>query len=577
MSDSIGLEAARAPAAPWLGSLRREGSRTLLLAACVALLGGAVAYPFGAMLARGLADPKTGATTLDNIEALAVEATFREALLNTVGIAGGTLLLSLALALPLAWGVARTDMPGKRLVRSMTVLTFATPSFLGAIAWIILLGPRGGALNLALEDLLGLDAPPFDIFSRGGIVFVLSLYLYPYLFFAVAEALANMDEAVEEAASMLGAGPLRTALTVSLPLVTPAILAGGALVVLESVVIFGVPAVLGMPVHIDTLTTKIYALFSFFPPEYEKAAAGAIPIVAIVAGCVFVQRLAVGKRSFVTVGGNTQRQSRESGPIRWLFAIFALLLFVVSIVLPFLALLLTSVKATFGNPLGWDNLSAVHYLSVLGASTAQRAIGNSILLAGGAALVCMTLGGALALLVERTSIQGRGVVTFLVTACFSFPSIALAVALTLVFSSGPLEIAGTIWILLLAYSIQGLPVAFNYIRSALKQIRHDLTEAAEVLGADWARASRDVTLPLIRGSVIASGLVVFVVMIREFGSSVLLASSGTEVIAVTIYEYSEEGDNGKMAALAVMVYLVNLVVILGVERFARGGARQEGS
>ena len=157
-------------------------------------------------------DPQTGSLTLTTYGRMLADPQFYEALMNTIIIALGTLIASLLLAVPMAWAVSRTDMPFRGFVRIMAVLTFATPSFLGAIAWVILLGPRGGDFNLFLRAAFGLNESPFNIFSLGGIIFVFSLYVYPYIFFAACTALDKMDPALEEAAGMLGANSARTTL-----------------------------------------------------------------------------------------------------------------------------------------------------------------------------------------------------------------------------------------------------------------------------------------------------------------------------------------------------------------------------
>ena len=559
----------------WVRRLRREKGKMLLVGLCLGVFALFLVYPFGTMLLRGVQDPQTGSLTLTTYGRMLADPQFYEALMNTVIIAIGTLIASLLLAVPMAWAVSRTDMPLRGFVRIMAVLTFATPSFLGAIAWVILLGPRGGDFNLFLRAALGLNESPFNIFSLGGIIFVFSLYVYPYIFFAACTALDKMDPALEEAAGMLGANTARTALTITLPLILPAVLAGGALAVFESVVNFGVPAIVGLPRHIETLTTRIFTLFQF-PPDYEMAAATGVPIVIIVVVLTTVQRLVVGRRTFVTVTGISTPHSRiELGPLRYVFAGFSLLVIMASIVIPFVALLIAALKRTFGNPIGLDNLSLQHFASVLSSSVAQRAISNSVLLAAGAAVVCMIFAVVLAWLVERTKLPGRGAISFLVSACFSFPGIALAVALIYAFSSAPLALYGTLWILLLAYSIRGLPIVFNYARIGLRQVHVELSDAAEILGARWARAFWDITMPLIRGGIFAGGILVFVLMLREFGSSVLLTSGGSEVVAVIIYEFAEEGDNGRMASLALIVFVVNLAFVTLAHRAQKAVSTDE--
>ncbi len=553
-----------------LDRVRREPGKAALLAVCVLALAYFLIFPVGAMLIRGLQDPATGALTLAHYKRLLAGKEFHGALATSLMISGGCLAVSLLLAVPMAWAVSRTDMPLKGFVRTMAVFTFATPSFLGAIAWVLLLGPRGGDLNLFLKWAFALEHTPFNIFSVGGLIFVFSLYLYPYIFFSVCTALDNMDPALEEAAGMLGAGTRKTTLGITLPLVLPAVLSGSALVVLESVVNFGVPAIIGLPVHIQTLTTRIYSLF-LFPPDHELAAATAVPIVLIVMLCVLVQRLAIGRRTFVTIGGiSSQRTIVALGPWRYAFAGFSLVVIAASIFAPFTALFIVSIKQTFGNPISLDNLSLAHYAGIiLKAGPSQRALLNSVVLAAGAAVVCMVFAVIMAWLVERTQVPGRSLLTFLVMACFSFPGIAMAVALILAFSSGPLKLYATMWILLVAYSIHGLPIVFNYARNGFRQVNPELSDAAEIAGASWARALADITVPLIRGAIVAAGLIVFILMVREFGSSVLLTSAGSEVVAVIIYEFAEEGDNGRMASLAMIVYLVNLAVVLPARRLAR--------
>ncbi|UTW52998.1 iron ABC transporter permease [bacterium SCSIO 12827] len=560
-----------------LRKIRHERGKALLLAGCVAVLGYFLIYPFSLMLVRGIQDPVTGALTLSVYEAMITDPAFYAAFQSSLIISLGTLAVCVVLAVPMAWGVSRSDMPYRGTIRVLTMLTFATPSFLGAIAWILLLGPGGGELNLFIRWLFDLESSPFNIFGTGGIIFVFSLYLYPYVFFAVCTALDNIDPAMEEAAAMLGASKLRTTFTVTLPLVLPAVLAGGALVFLESTVNFGVPAIVGLPVHVETLTTRIYSLFQF-PPQYEMAAATAVPIILIVGLCVLIQRMAIGNRTYVTVGGISGRRDRvRLGRLGWVLSGLSFTVIAASILLPFLALLVTSLKRTFGNPVGFDNLTLQHFKNVLLGSTAQDAILNSLILAAGAATVCMVLAVIAAWLVERTKLPGRGLLTLLVMACFSFPGVALAVALIYAFSNGPLVLYGTMWILLLSYSIHGLPVVFNYARIGLRQVNPELSDAAEILGASWHRAFRDITVPLIKSGIISGGLIVFVLMMREFGSSVLLSGGGTEVVAVIIYEFAEEGDNGRMAALSLIVFVVNLIVVAAAHHLRRAWSDPDNS
>lgn len=553
----------------WRGAgraTRTEGVKLALLAGLLAATALLVVYPVGILLAQSFQGPR--GWTLGQYAEFLGDPELRQVLWNTLWVAGTTTAGSVLIGAFMAWAAARTDMPLRGTIRTLSVLTLASPSFLGALAWVLLLGPRAGKLNLLLMRWLGLDAPPFDIFSPWGIVFVLTLFSYPLVFLPVAAALENMDASLEDASRVLGAGGLRTVTQITLPLVLPAILSGAILVFVEAMVIFGPVAVLGVPVQFHTLATKMLTL-TRLPPRLELAAVMTVPILLTLAGLLLVQRVWLGRRRFtVTTGKPEPRRPARLGWRRYPLAAACLAVVGLAVFLPYGTLLAVSVQKSLGRPLSLENFARLeNYRYLFAQSVAVRALAHSLTLSVAAVLVALGLGVLAAWVTERARARGRGVLAFLMLAPFAFPGSALGVALVLAFGGPPFALAGSLSILWLAYVVRSLPLTFSYARSALTQLSPELEEACRTLGGTWLRALTDVTVPLIRQGVLAAGLIQFVLLFRELGASVFLYTGGNEVTAVVIYDFAQEAQFTLVAAFSVIVAAVNLGVVAMVRRW----------
>src|SRR5215831_3206084 len=224
------------------------------------------------------------------------------ALWNTVVLALWSGLVSLVIGAPLAWLTARTDLPGKRAIQSLVMASFVTPPFLGAFAWVMLAGPNAGALNTLYRSLTGAAEPLVNIFTMTGLIFVVALYTFPYVYIMIANTLGLIASDLEEAAALLGANRLQVALTVTLPMVLPAILSGFILAVLQALALFGSPAILALPAGFHTITTQVWALFQY-PPKVEMAAACSVPLLLSTALLLLAQKKLLGRRGYASVGG----------------------------------------------------------------------------------------------------------------------------------------------------------------------------------------------------------------------------------------------------------------------------------
>ena len=531
--------------------------RWVWILAIVALIGYPIAQVFGQSF---VADD--GGLTLENYGLLASEPRLLEAIGNSVWIATGTVIGSLLLGLPVAWFAVRTDLPFRRFFRGTAVLTFAAPSFIAALGWILLLGPRNGMLNTALMSLFGLESAPFNIFSPWGIVFVLSLFLYPLVFLPVSAALEGIDPALEQAAASLGASRWRVLRTVTFPVIAPALIAGSILVFVSAAVIFGPVAILGAPTGFQTIPTVLLSLMQF-PPRIEAAAVISVPILLIIAALLLVQRKLVGGKKFTVIGGKPGRQeAARLGPLgRVVGLVFCSLVVVLSIVLPFGVLLMTSFRKALGRPFGGDNFTLTgNYEQVFGQPLITAAMGNSLFLALGATVLALALALLASWLVHRTRARSNGFIAPAMAAPLAFPGAVLGIGLIIAYAGQPFGLGGSLVILLIAYVGSALPLTFAYVHAGMGQIGAEVEEASRSLGASWARTWRRITVPLLRPSLLAAGLLNFVLLFRELEMSVFLYTGANPTIATVLYNLANESLYQRVGALSVVILLINIVV-----------------
>ncbi|PYO55554.1 MAG: iron ABC transporter permease, partial [Candidatus Rokuibacteriota bacterium] len=296
-----------------------------------------------------------------------------KALWNTVVLAFWVGIASVAVGAPLAWLTARTDVPGKRLIRNLVLASFVTPPFLGAFAWVMLAGPNAGLLNKLWRGLTGADDALLNIFSMPGLVFVVTIYTFPYVYIMIANTLALIASDLEEAAAILGAGRLMVALTVTLPMVAPAVVSGFILSVLQALALFGSPAILALPAGFHTITTQVWSLFQF-PPKVELAAAVSIPLLLATALLLFVQKRLLGRRGYAAVGGKgAPRRIIPLGIWRYPALLACLAVMACAIFLPYGVLAKAAFSRAWAQPLTRDNLTLANVSFTFFEYSATRA------------------------------------------------------------------------------------------------------------------------------------------------------------------------------------------------------------
>ena len=303
-----------------------------------------VIVPIGWLLLISVQTPDTGVLTLHNYVEAFTKSIYLRPIINSFILAVSVATIAALLGTPLAWLIARSDMPGRKALRALITAAFVTPSFIGAEAWILLAAPNSGWINRAIASFTHADHGPLNIFSLGGAIFVMALYNVPYTFTFVAGGLELLPVELEDASSTLGASAWRTMRSITLPLVMPAIIAGFIMSFLEALAEFGTPAFFLIPARAQVVTTQLYLFFQF-PVRTELAAAYAMPLLAVTLLLLLVQRRILGRRKYTMVGGKGGRRRLIAlGAWRWPLLGIALLVPLCSVVLPYLALLATSLS-----------------------------------------------------------------------------------------------------------------------------------------------------------------------------------------------------------------------------------------
>jgi len=544
------------------GSRRRLDLSLLVWVAAGIVLAAMVLVPLAWIVLGSLQSDVDSSWTLANYSEGFSRTIYLEPIRNSFVLASVVALSAVVVGTVLAWAVSRTDMPGRGVIRSLVFAAFVTPSFLGAIAWIFLAAPNSGWLNRGWAALTGAQHGPFNIYTFNGAMFVIALYSYPYAFTFVASALELIPSELERSAALLGAGWLRTTLRITLPLALPAIIAGALMSFLEALTEFGTPAFLLIPARQQVITTQLYLFFQF-PTRPDLAAAYAMPLLVVTAALLLVQRRVLARRRFTTVGGKgVVREPFALGRWRWPLLLCCLIPPVLSLALPYGALLATSLSKSWGNGPVPGNLTLAWYRwAFVDNVTARDAIGHSLSYAAVAATVASVVALVTAYAASRRLLVGARFFGFLAMAPFVVPGIVLAIGFYGAYARPPLMLYGTAWMLIAAFATRFLPIAYAGSESALRGLDLDLEQAVRTLGGTQLTSFRRITVPLLRRSILANWLMVFVPSLRELSSAIFLFTPSTAVMSTLIFDLSDAGNFEPVSTLGIIMMVLTLALV----------------
>ncbi len=522
-----------------------------------------VLNPLARLLWASLQHGDTGGFTLANYAAAYGRWRYLEALINSLvlGLAAGALCT--VFGVPMAWAVSRTDMPGKGLVWAAILGTFIVPSYLGAVAWILMAGPNAGWLNRVWVGLTGAAAGPFNIYTMAGLVLVVACYSFPYVFVFTRSALDLISSEMEDAASTLGAGVLRTTLRVTLPLTLPAILGAFIVVFLEAIALFGAPALIALPGRFQVMTTMLWQFFEF-PPRVQVAAAYSMPLLAITVLLFWLQRRIIARKGYVALTGKGgERRLVRLGGWRWAMLGYCLFVTSLSFFLPMLVVLQAAFAKAWGRGFSLDNLTLANVRFVLFDQPITRAATVHTFVYGGtAAALALALALAIAYIVHRRLVPLGGVLAYVAMAPFVIPGIVLAIGFYAAYTSPPLAIYGTAWILILAFTTRFLPIAYAASDAALRSLNPELEDAVRILGGGRLLALRRVVGPLLKRGLAGAFILVFIPATRELSSAIFLSTTGTQVLSVLLFDKSDEGNFELLSSIGLILVIITVALIL---------------
>jgi iron(III) transport system permease protein len=566
-----------------------EGGRAGVLrgawaAVLLAILAFLVIYPVLTLLLGALTDTNPVVDGLDlrrlsiaNFLVVLTNPNVAEALFNTLIVCGGGTLIAVAIGLCFSWIVVRTNTPFRGFIAAASILPLFAPPLVAGVAWSILGSPKTGLINTVFK-WAGLNWH-VDFYTLSGLVFVFGLYYAPYVYMFTASALRNMDPSLEEAAEISGASAFATLFSVTFPLIMPAIVSGMLLSFIVMLGIYGVPAVLGAPSNISVLTTYIFKLTNWSPPLYNTAAAVAIILMIVTGALVFLQQKVLSGRSFTTVAGKAFRpRSLDLGGWRWFTFALGLVYLLLVVILPLFALVVAAFrKFMFIRDLAslFDarQYSLVHFNAIFDNPLTLNSIYNAVEVGIITAAVGGVLAFAIGYTIHRTDVPGRRGIDLIATLPVAIPGLVIGVAYLWAWIGVPGGLYGTIWILALAFIARFMPDTVKALSTSFLQIHRELEEAAWVCGKGMLGTIGTIVLPLARPGVVASMTLLFVLAIRELGSSLFLYTSNTMVMSVLLLDYYEGGNLGKTAAFSLVQTVLLGVLIGGANWLSRRAAQ----
>lgn len=537
--------------------------RALLLSLFLALIGFLVFTPFVFLLYGSFETLSADGTTVYSLQG------WRQALANPGIVSAISNSFSLAIArqsiatvigIILAWLIARTDIPMRGWLEFSFWISYFIPSLPVALGWILLLDPKYGLINDWLSALPFIKEPLFNVYSFWGIVWVhLSASTIAIKVMLLTPAFRNLDAALEEASHVAGASSLKTLLKIAAPIMMPTILVALILGLIRSLEAFEIELILGRPIGLHVFSTKIYSFMTVEPPQFAPASALGSFFLVILGLLVVVQRLFLKNKSYTTITGRGfSTASLRLGGWRYPMLGFVLTIALCTTVVPIGSLFFATFMKLFGyfnipDPWTLDNWNQVLHDPIL-----LRSLQNTLVLGVSAAALGVVLSSLIAYIIVKTKFGGRGLLDFISWIPWSIPGILLGMALasSLLLIHRFVPIYGTMFALVLAMAIAGLPLTVQVIKAFLMQLADELEEASQVAGASWYTTFRRILLPILLPCLIVVGLLEFIASARNISTVVLLATGKTRTLALLMLDYTAGAELEKATVVGAMIVLM---------------------
>ncbi|KLK90632.1 hypothetical protein AA309_24650 [Microvirga vignae] len=517
-----------------------------------------VTIPIAALIYGSLrtsAPGTEGEWTLQNYANL-----FSGGVLSTIATTLWIGLLSSALCIVIGAAIAlvvhRTDFKYGNIITALIGLAFYFPSFILAMAWIII-GAPGGIFNAVVDDVLGMPWLRIDIYTAMGIVIVMVLHQVPFVYLTMRGPILSMDGIYEEAARTSGAKPHAVLFRVTLPLLSYSLISSFILTFIITIEQFAIPALIGIPGQVTMLATQLYLLVRFSPADYGLAAAVGLALSAITGSAIWAQRRVTRTGRLTTITGKAGRAT----PIplgRWKWAAYILCFGFVflGLLLPMVILIYTSLLKWFtANPMS-GMYTLRNYMFIWESASTMRSFWNTLIVSGVGAAIGVVLGLLCSYFTLRLRPTGYRGLDFVASLPFGVPGIVLGLGLLWAYAYLPIPLYGTLALMIMAFITRFLPYATETIGGQLVQIDKSLEEAAWVGGATRLGSVFRILLPLARPSVQGAYFLLFMAFFREISSAILLYSATTSVVSISIWSFFEQANWGLASALSVVATVI---------------------
>ncbi len=520
-----------------------------------------IVYPFSTLLTKSLFSTKEEGITLYNFIRFFTKPYYYRALLRSLEVCLITVITTTIIGVPIAYVMTRYNVPGKKLLHIFIIMSLMSPPFIGAYSWIILLGRNG--LVAKFFSLFGATAP--TIYGKGGIIFVFTLHLFPYIYLYTSGAMNSIDSSLEEAAENLGMNKLRRIWTVTLPVVLPSILAGCVMVFMTCLADFGTPMLLGEGYTVlPVLVYNEYMSESAVNPY--MASALSVIIVACSLTVLVFQKLVVDKRNYTMSSMRPPQETALHGWKRFLVSAPIYLVVFVAFLPQIVVICQSFVERSFSGMVKGINLN--NYRAIL--SRLGTNIRNTYVFSLTAIVFIIVVG----ILVSYILVRKKGKVASLIDTLIMFPYVipgsVLGIGLIVAFNREPLVLVGTSAIMIISYIIRKLPYTVRSGSAFLYQMDPSVEEASINLGVSPMKTFFTVTARMMLPGIMSGAVLSWITCINELSSSIMLYSGKTSTIAVAIYQEVVRMSDGTASALATILTLTTIVSLLIVFRLTKG-------
>lgn len=499
---------------------------------------------------------------------------FAKVLWTTVKLALGALTISMVLGTGLA--VAAANLPRRlRFLRVAPILPLVVPFIAAIVGWTALLSPRPGYLNILLRRLpwwSDLTQGPLNIYSINWIIIITGLALTSYVYLFVSAGLTNINSELLEAARSSGSGPITVFFRITLPLLRPVLIYGGAVALLLGLGQFTAPLLLGRSAGIEVITTQMYYFTQAQPVNYAAAAAIASPLIVFGLLIVLGQRWVLSDQArFVTHGA---KAFKAAGQGSYLAATAISAFTFVAVVLPTLGLLYLSFSPFWRPVLTTSHLTLDNYRQVRETDNLTAGIRTSLVCSITAVAIALPVGFAAALI----QLKGRGpralrwLTDLLVTLPLGVPPVVFGVGFLYTYSREPFVLYGTTWVIILVYVTLMLPFSTRMQLSAMAALGNAYEEASRVSGAGTLRTYARVIFPLIRPALGGAAALMFVLLTHEFTASVLVRSPTTQVMGTALFDFWTNGSYPLVAAMAIVMAVITSIGVTAAMLLSGGKA-----